>query len=176
MVGNGVQGTLIGVRASIEGFSTFQLSAVTSAYFLGFLGGSMTAPGIIKRVGHVRVFASLASIASISILLHSLHFSVITWFLMRYTTGFCFVGMYCVAESWINHYTSIVKHIWRVWAKALGDKSGKSDKEADTVAIIRTIIFLQLVITNCFIIAGNIRHWNDHYTPPKYERNASPNL
>ena len=49
MVGNGLQGTLIGVRASIEGFSTLQLSAVTSAYFLGFLGGSMAAPGIIMR-------------------------------------------------------------------------------------------------------------------------------
>jgi hypothetical protein len=43
------------------------------------------------------------------------------------------------------------------------------EKEADTVAIIRTLIFLQLVITNCFIVAGNIRHWNDHYTPPHYE-------
>ena len=52
--------------------------------------------------------------------------------------------------------------VWRIWAKALGDKSGKSDKEADFIAIIRTLIFIQLVITNCFIIAGNIRHWNDN--------------
>ena len=62
-----------------------------------------------------------------------------------------------------------IEKIWRVWAKALGDKSGRSDKEADTVAMIRAFIFLQLVITNCFIVAGNIRHWNDHYTPPHYE-------
>ncbi len=47
-----------------------------------------------------------------------------------------------------------IEKIWRVWAKALGDKSGRSDKEADTVAMIRTFIFLQLVITNCFIVAG----------------------
>ena len=53
-------------------------------------------------------------------------------------------------------------NFWRLWAKALGDKSGKNDKEADFVAIIRTLIFIQLVITNCFIIAGNIRHWNDN--------------
>ena len=52
--------------------------------------------------------------------------------------------------------------------KALGEKIG-DDKEADTIAIIRTLIFVQLVITNCFIVAGNIRHWNDHYTPPQYE-------
>ena len=62
-----------------------------------------------------------------------------------------------------------MKKVWRIWAKALGDKSGKTDKEADFVAIIRTFIFIQLVITNCFIVAGNIRHWNDHYIPPHYE-------
>ena len=62
-----------------------------------------------------------------------------------------------------------MKKVWRIWAKALGDKSGKSDKEADYVAIIRTFIFIQLIVTNCFIVAGNIRHWNDHYTRPHYE-------
>ena len=44
--------------------------------------------------------------------------------------------------------------MWRIWAKALGEKSGKSDREADFIAIIRTFIFIQLVVTNCFIIAG----------------------
>ena len=62
-----------------------------------------------------------------------------------------------------------MKRLWRIWAKALGDNSGKSDSEADLIAMIRTLIFVQLVITNCFIVAGNIRHWNDHYTPPHYE-------
>ena len=62
-----------------------------------------------------------------------------------------------------------MKTLWRIWAKALGDKSGKSDREADFIALIRTLIFVQLVITNCFIVAGNIRHWNDHYIPPHYE-------
>ena len=57
-----------------------------------------------------------------------------------------------------------MRKVWRIWAKALGDKSGRSDKEADFVAIIRTLIFIQLVVTNCFIIAGNIRHWNDNVT------------
>ena len=56
----------------------------------------------------------------------------------------------------------MMKKWWRVWAKALGEKSGKSDKEADFIATIRTLIIIQLVVTNCFIIAGNIRHWNDN--------------
>jgi hypothetical protein len=49
--------------------------------------------------------------------------------------------------------------IWRIWAKALGEKTGKDDKEADKVAMIRTCIVLCYVITNIFIVAGVIRHW-----------------
>ena len=64
MVGNGMQGTMMGVRGDIEGFSTLNLSLITSAYFLGFLGGSRLTPDIIRRVGHVRVFAALASFSS----------------------------------------------------------------------------------------------------------------
>jgi len=55
-----------------------------------------------------------------------------------------------------------MKKWWRVWAKALGEKSGKSNSEADTIAKIRSFIFIQLVVTNCFIIAGNKLHWKDH--------------
>ncbi len=65
MVGNGLQGTLLGVRGVDAGFSTYQMSMVMSAYFVGFLGGSYLAPGMIRRVGHVRVFAALASFISL---------------------------------------------------------------------------------------------------------------
>lgn len=53
------------------------------------------------------------------------------------------------------------KTAWRWWAKAIGEKASKCDKESDKVAIIRTIIFLTYLITNIFIIAGVVRHWND---------------
>jgi hypothetical protein len=53
------------------------------------------------------------------------------------------------------------KTTWRWWAKALGEKASKCDKESDIIAIIRTIIFATYLITNCFIVAGVIRHWND---------------
>lgn len=46
-----------------------------------------------------------------------------------------------------------------MWAKALGEKSGNTDNEADRIALIRTIIVLTYIITNLFIIAGVIRHW-----------------
>lgn len=59
------------------------------------------------------------------------------------------------------------KTIWRVWAKTLGEKASKSDKESDNVAIIRSFIFMTYLITNCFIVAGVIRHWNDvEYSKP----------
>jgi hypothetical protein len=49
--------------------------------------------------------------------------------------------------------------MWRLWAKALGEKSGNTDAESDRIAVIRTIIILSYIITNCFIVAGVIRHW-----------------
>lgn len=51
--------------------------------------------------------------------------------------------------------------MWRLWCKALGEKVGKNNKESDKVAVIRTILFTTYLITNCFIVAGVIRHWND---------------
>jgi len=53
------------------------------------------------------------------------------------------------------------KTFWRWWAKAIGEKASKCDRESDTVAIIRTCIFVTYLVTNCFIVAGVIRHWNN---------------
>ena len=103
MVGNGVQGTLLGVRGAIEGFSTFEMSLVMSAYFVGFLGGSRLAPELIRRVGHVRVFAALGSLISAVLLLYAVIPDWIAWTLMRVIIGFCFSGVYVTAESWLNN-------------------------------------------------------------------------
>ena len=102
MLANGLQGSLIGVRASLEGYSALSAGIILTGYYAGFLSGALLIPNRVKSVGHVRMFAALASIASISILLHSIHVSFIGWFLMRFISGMCFVGMYTVAESWIN--------------------------------------------------------------------------
>jgi hypothetical protein len=55
----------------------------------------------------------------------------------------------------------IKNKFWRLWAKAIGEKSGTTDKESDLIACIRTIIVLTYILTNFFIVAGVIRHWND---------------
>ncbi|EAQ01461.1 membrane protein, putative [Pseudooceanicola batsensis HTCC2597] len=103
MVGNGLQGTLLGVRGDLEGFSTFEMSLVMSAYFLGFLGGSRLAPEMIRRVGHVRVFAALASFISAVLILYPTFADPIAWIIGRVVIGFCFSGVYVTAESWLNN-------------------------------------------------------------------------
>ena len=102
MLGNGLQGTLLGVRASLEGFPTAITGLVMSAYFAGFLAGSTLVPHLVRRVGHIRVFAALASLASAAVLLHSVFVTPPSWGAMRLVTGFCFAGLYIVAESWLN--------------------------------------------------------------------------
>ena len=62
-------------------------------------------------------------------------------------------------EAFRRYTTRLMKHIWRLWAKALGEKSGDTDQEADRIALLRTLIVLSYIVTNCFIIAGVIRHW-----------------
>jgi MFS family permease len=103
MVGNGLQGTLLGVRGEIEGFSTFEMSLVMAAYFVGFLGGSRMAPEMIRRVGHVRVFAALASLISSVMILYPALSDPIFWVIGRVIIGFCFSGVYVTAESWLNN-------------------------------------------------------------------------
>ncbi len=106
MVGNGLQGTLLGVRGEIEGFSTLEMSFVMSAYFVGFLGGSRLAPEMIRRVGHVRVFAALASFISAVMIMYPMLTDPIAWSLGRVVIGFCFSGVYVTAESWLNNAAS----------------------------------------------------------------------
>lgn len=102
MLGNGLQGTLLGVRGSIEGFGTGALSLVMSAYFAGFLLGSRLAPHLIRRVGHVRVFAALGSLISAVLILFPAVPNPVAWVILRVIIGFAFAGIYVVSESWLN--------------------------------------------------------------------------
>ena len=106
MLANGLQGTLLGVRAGIEGFSTFTTGIVMSGYFIGVFIGSFVAPRLVKRVGHIRVFSALASLASISILFHGVYIEPWLWMGMRVITGISFAGFYVVTESWLNDRAS----------------------------------------------------------------------
>ena len=102
MVGNGMQGTLLGIRGGIEGIPTFQMSIVMASYYGGFLLGSLTVPDLIKNVGHVRVFAALGSLISAVLVLFAVEPHWISWTVLRFLIGFCFCGVYVTAESWLN--------------------------------------------------------------------------
>lgn len=102
MLGNGLQVSLLGLRATTEGFPTATTGLIMSAYYVGFLAGSTLAPRIVRNVGHVRVFAALASLASTAALIHAVFIDPLAWGVMRFITGFCFAGLYVVAESWLN--------------------------------------------------------------------------
>ena len=102
MLGNGLQGSLLGLRAVSEGFGTTVTGLVMTGYFVGFLAGSTLTPRVVKNVGHVRVFSALASLASVAILIHVAAVEPLTWAAMRFVTGFAYAGLYIVAESWLN--------------------------------------------------------------------------
>lgn len=106
MLGNGLQGSLLGVRGSTIGFSSVEMSLVMSAYFAGFLVASRVTPDMIRRVGHVRVFAALGSFISAALLVFPTVQEPIVWILCRVVIGFCFCGVYVTAESWLNNATS----------------------------------------------------------------------
>jgi MFS family permease len=102
MLGHGLQGTLLGLRANLEAFPPAVTGVVMSGYYVGLLVGSLRVPTLVARVGHVRVFAALLSLGSTAILFHALFVEPVAWFLMRLMTGYCFAGAFIVAESWLN--------------------------------------------------------------------------
>ena len=106
MVGNGLQGSLLGLRAGIEGFTTPEIGLVMSAYYGGFLLSSFVMPRLISDVGHIRVFAGFAAVATSAVLLHALFPNPPTWLLLRFLTGVALAGLYVVAESWLNSAAS----------------------------------------------------------------------
>lgn len=106
LMGNGLQNTLLPVRASIESFSAIDIGIMGSAYFLGFAAGCVYGPHIVRRVGHIRTFTAMATIASCAVLVHAFVLNPVTWWVLRVATGICFAVLYMVIESWLNEKAS----------------------------------------------------------------------
>ena len=102
MTGSGLQGSLLGVRAEQVGFNATVTGLVLGLYYLGYVVGSAWVPGLIRSVGHIRVFASLASLASAAVVIHGVWVSPVPWLVLRFTTGVCIAGLFVVSESWLN--------------------------------------------------------------------------
>jgi MFS family permease len=106
MLGAGLQSTLLGLRATLEGFPTSVTGLVMSCYYVGYVLGTVIAPPLLRQVGHIRVFAALAAIASVVILVQGVFVNPWAWAAMRLVSGVCFAGIYVVAESWLNDRAS----------------------------------------------------------------------
>lgn len=102
MVGMGMQGAVVGVRAELEGFSNLATGLIMTSYFVGLLIGAKLAVRSIAEVGHIRVFSALASMASAAALIHAIAVVPSVWISMRFLSGVCASGLYVVAESWLN--------------------------------------------------------------------------
>lgn len=102
LTGQGLQGVLLPVRASMEQFSTFAVGFIGATYFLGFTAGCWKGPDLIRRAGHVRVFAAMTALASAAPLMHGLWVNLWSWGVLRVISGFCFAVLYVVIESWLN--------------------------------------------------------------------------
>ena len=102
MIAFGLQGNLLGVRSVIEDFSLIATGVLMSAYFIGYFIGANVVPNLVARVGHVRVFAAFASMASLSILVHAVVVDPLAWSIARFLTGMSMVSIFIVTESWLN--------------------------------------------------------------------------
>ena len=102
VLGNGLQNTLLPLRAQLEDFSAFQVGLLGSSFFLGFAGGGYYAPRLVQRVGHIRTFTAMMATASAIVLIHPLVVLPELWSGLRVMSGACFAVLYVVIESWLN--------------------------------------------------------------------------
>jgi MFS family permease len=102
LAGNGLQTTLLPLRAEAEAFSALSIGVMGSSYFVGFVAGCLTAAALMRRVGHIRVFTGMAAIASVIPLIHILVLNEWSWWLLRAATGYCIASLFLVIESWLN--------------------------------------------------------------------------
>ena len=102
LVGIGLQGTLLALRANIEQFSLAMTGFMMSAYFMGFITGSYLCPVLIREVGHIRAFAAFAAVTAAAAVMHGMLIDIWFWTGLRIITGTCMVGLYMVIESWLN--------------------------------------------------------------------------
>jgi len=102
LAGNGLQGTLIAIRGTSEGFSTIQIGAMGAGYFLGFMIGALVVSRLLQAVGHIRLFSAMAAIAASGTLVFILWVDPLAWFGLRILMGFCFSCLFATVDSWIN--------------------------------------------------------------------------
>jgi MFS family permease len=102
LMAGGLHGLLLPTHGVTAGFSTTELGLIGTGWAIGFMSGCIVLPELVRRIGHVRAFGALTSVAAITILLNLLIVSPPFWIALRAVTGFCFAGTTMIVESWLN--------------------------------------------------------------------------
>jgi MFS family permease len=102
LMGSGLQGTLVPVRGNLENFAGLELGLLGTGYFIGFTAGCVLGPALLTRAGHIRAFMAMASVASVTVLIHGIVVEPLIWSALRAGTGFATAVLYIVIESWLN--------------------------------------------------------------------------
>ena len=102
ILAHGLQGNLLGLRAVLEDFDIIATGILMSGYFIGYFAAATFVPSLVGKVGHIRVFAAFASVASLSILIHAIFVNPYIWAVGRFLTGFSMLSIFVVVESWLN--------------------------------------------------------------------------
>lgn len=150
MFAGGVNGLILPVRGSLEGFSAFSLGLLGTGWAIGYVAGCLSVPRLVRRVGHIRSFTALAALAAISILMSLLLITPYAWIPLRALSGFCFAGAAMIVESWLNERTEQTARgrifglytMINLGASTLGQLSltlGRA--EADTFFVLGAIVY-----------------------------------
>jgi MFS family permease len=102
LIAGGINGLILPLRGSNEGFSAFSLGLLGTGWAAGYVLGCLYTPLLVSRVGHIRVFGTLAATAAIAILLSAMFPNPWAWIPLRAVSGFCFAGAAMIVESWLN--------------------------------------------------------------------------
>ncbi|MEC9347711.1 MAG: MFS transporter [Pseudomonadota bacterium] len=102
LMGNGLQSTLLPMRAQIENFGSVAIGVLGSAYFVGFALGCWRGAIVVRQAGHIRAFTAVVAIASTSALVHALIRDPVVWWIVRLISGICIAILFMVIESWLN--------------------------------------------------------------------------
>lgn len=105
MAAGGINGLILPLRGTAEGFSAFSLGMLGTGWAVGYVLGCVLVPGVVARVGHIRSFSVMAAVAVISVLLSLLIIHPGAWIPLRALAGFSFAGGAMIVESWISERT-----------------------------------------------------------------------
>jgi len=147
MIAHGLQGNLMGVRSVIEEFNFLATGTMMSGYYVGYFFGSRITPKLVLRVGHIRVFAAFASMASLSILIISAYVNPIVWTFARFITGMSVVSCFIVAESWLNDRANNRTRGKPIGMLLLNFDSPENYKPFILVSILLSIALVPILLT-----------------------------